>query len=77
MYYLGASNEPVRNSTRIAFLVVIILSMVLYNSYAAFLTSFLAVKKVELPFKSLEEMYYNTDFKVINALYISSYCIFK
>ena len=66
MYYLsGVSNEPKQNSSRIAFFVVIILAMILYNSYAAFLTSFLAVREVELPFKSLEEMYHKTDFKVM------------
>ena len=38
--------------------------MVLYNSYAAFLTSFLAVREVNLPFQTIEEMYHKTDFKV-------------
>ena len=65
MFYLsGVSNEPKQNSTRIAFFVVIILAMILYNSYAAFLTSFLAVRETQLPFKSLSEMYRTTNFKV-------------
>ena len=65
MFYLsGVSNEPKQNSTRIAFFVVIILAMILYNSYAAFLTSFLAVRETQLPFKSLSEMHRTTNFKV-------------
>ena len=64
MHILGASSEPNRNSTRIAFFVLIVLALVLYNSYAAFLTSFLAVREINLPFNSLEEMYKTTNFKV-------------
>ena len=63
---LGTSDELRRNSTMIAVIVIVLMAMILYNSYAAFLTSFLAVREVQLPFHSLEEMNKATNFKVSN-----------
>ena len=65
---LGASDEPRRNSAMIALLVTVLMAMILYNSYAAFLTSCLAVREVQLPFQSLEEMYKTTEFKVTTVV---------
>ena len=59
----GAPNEPKRISTRIAFFMVFILGLVAYASYSAFLTSFLAVKQVQLPFARLSAMYRDTTYK--------------
>ena len=52
----------------IALLVTVLMAMILYNSYAAFLTSCLAVREVQLPFRSLEEMYKTTEFKVTTVV---------
>ena len=77
MSHLGVSNEPRRNSARLAFVVVLFLAIVLYNAYAAFLTSFLSIREVNLPFYNLEEMYKRTNFKVFRSIVQSLHDFFS
>ncbi len=51
-------------SSRIAFLTIFGSALVIYASYGASLTSFLAISKVSLPFDSLSNLYYKTSFKM-------------
>ena len=60
---LGNIYLPCKNSSRIAFSVVFIGGIVLYYYWEAMLISYLAVRKIELPFRTLEELD-KTNFKV-------------
>ena len=60
---LGNTYLPTKNSSRIAFSTVFIGGIVLYYYWEAMLISYLAVRKIELPFRTLEELD-KTNFKV-------------
>ncbi len=49
-------------SSRITFITVFMASIVLFASYGGTLTSFLTVTKLTLPFTSLRELYYSTNY---------------
>ena len=56
--------EPNNLSSRISFLAIFFTSLVVYAKYGAALTAFLAIKKLQMPFDNLLEMYLNTDYKI-------------
>jgi hypothetical protein len=60
----GTPFEPNKISSRIAFYVVFMLGLILYAGYSACLTSFLAVKKITLPFNDIESLLYESDFNI-------------
>ena len=55
---------PKSMSAKIAILMVLMTGLVLNASYSANLTSFLFVKKVQVPFTDLKSLYHETDFSV-------------
>ena len=57
--------EPKSLSTRIAFLTIFLMSLVLFAMYHAALTSFLAVLKIQMPFVDIYDLYLNTDYQVV------------
>ena len=61
---LGATEDPEKTSTRIAFLTTFVGGLLLYSSYSASLTSFLAIVQVAYPFVDLHSLYYQSDFKI-------------
>ena len=70
---LGNTYLPTKNSSRIAFSTVFIGGIVLYYYWEAMLISYLAVRKIELPFRTLEELD-KTNFKVRTSdFYNNSY----
>jgi hypothetical protein len=60
----GTPFEPKKNSSKIAFYVVFMFGLFLYAGYSACLTSFLAVKKITLPFQDVESLLYESDFNI-------------
>ncbi len=63
----GAPEEPSTNSSRLGFLVILITGTLTWCSYSATLTSYLATKNDKIPFTSLEEMLYQTDYKLVTT----------
>ena len=61
---LGATEDPEKTSTRIAFLTTFVGGLLLYSSYSASLTSFLAIVQVAYPFVDLHSLYYQSDFEI-------------
>ena len=61
---LGATEDPEKTSTRIAFLTTFVGGLLLYSSYSASLTSFLAIVQVAYPFVDLHSLYFQSDFKI-------------
>ena len=61
---LGATEDPEKTSTRIAFLTTFVGGLLLYSSYSASLTSFLAIVQVAYPFVDLHSLYYQSEFKI-------------
>ena len=55
---------PRADSNRIAFASVILASMIIYYYWEAMLISYLAVRKTQLPFTTLEELSVNSKYKV-------------
>lgn len=51
-------------STRIVFLSVFVASLVVLTMYSASLTSFMAVKKLKMPFEDIRELYTKSSFEV-------------
>ena len=60
----GMDQEPNNLSSRMSFLAIFFTSLVVYAKYSAALTAFLAIKKLQMPFDNLLEMYLNTDYKI-------------
>ena len=63
----GAPYEPQSYSSRIVFLVTFVCGLILYTGYSACLTSFLAVKTMDLPFKDFQTFYDKTDFSIVTV----------
>ena len=55
---------PRVNSNRIALASVILAAMIIYYYWEAMLISYLAVRKTQLPFTTLEELAENSNYKV-------------
>ena len=51
---------PRYSSTRLVFLIMMVASVVIFETYAASYTSFLSVVKLSSPFRGLEELYTST-----------------
>ena len=66
----GDARLPNLSSNRVAFASVIFSASLLYYHWEAMLISYVAVRKLSLPFTTLEELADNSDYKV-NMLY---YC---
>ena len=62
---LGNTYLPCKSSSRIAFTTIFIGGIIIYYYWEAMLISYLAVRKIELPFRTLEELD-KTNFKVRN-----------
>ena len=60
----GMNTLPKSMSAKIAIFMVLMTGLVLNASYSANLTSFLFVKKVQVPFTDLKSLYHETDFSV-------------
>ena len=63
-YFLGSTEDPENTATRIAFLTTFVGGLLLYASYSASLTSFLAIVQVAYPFVDLSSLYYQSDYKI-------------
>ncbi len=63
----GTPEEPWKISSRIVFFSAFASSMVLYASYSASLTSFLAVKKYSLPFTDYKSFIEQSDYKIFQV----------
>ena len=61
---INTSEDPEKTSTRIAFLTTFVGGLLLYSSYSASLTSFLAIVQVAYPFVDLHSLDYQSDFKI-------------
>ncbi len=55
---------PKANSNRIAFSAVLLAAMVIFYYWEAMLISYLAVRKTQLPFSTLDELAENSNYKV-------------
>ena len=65
LYHLtGSTENPESTATRIAFLTTFVGGLLLYASYSASLTSFLAIVQVAYPFVDLSSLYYQSDYKI-------------
>ena len=64
LFQQGIEFEPKRFSTRISIITILFATLVVFAAYSASLTSFLSVFKVSLPFKGIESMYYETNYKI-------------
>ncbi len=73
----GCPEEPNPMSSRIVYILVFILSWLIWNAYNATLTSFLSVKVEKPPFQSFKEMLSNTDYKIVSAESMSVLDVFK
>ncbi len=62
------SHTPIRNHNRIAFFTVILAGGLIFYHWEAMLISYLAVRTTVLPFRSIEELYTKTNYKVYYAL---------
>ncbi len=58
------SHTPIRNYNRIAFFTVILAGGLIFYHWEAMLISYLAVRTTVLPFRSIEELYTKTNYKV-------------
>ena len=63
-YFTGTTDDPKKISTTIAFLATFVGGFLIYASYSASLTSFLAIQQISYPFVDMASMYYRTDFKI-------------
>ena len=61
---LGSSHDPVRYSTRIAFVCILLAAALICWHWKALLVSYLTTRKTVMPFDSLTDMYLNTDFRL-------------
>ena len=61
---LGSSHDPVKYSTRIAFVCMLLAAALIYWHWEAMLVSYLATRKTVMPFTSVTDMYLNTDFRL-------------
>ena len=61
----GIDEEPRSPAIRLAYLTVLLASVILYAMYCAGLTSFLAVFKLQMPFTNIDELYLNTDYRMV------------
>ncbi len=61
----GSPFEPDNVSSRITFFCTYLTGLILFSSYSACLTSFLAVKKDTFPFFSDASLYYNSEFDIV------------
>ena len=61
----GQPQEPVESSPRIAFLVLFGTGILLWFHYSATLTSFLAAEVEKVPFATMNEMLYQTNYKLV------------
>ena len=64
LFVIGATEDPENTATRIAFLTTFVGGLLLYASYSASLTSFLAIVQVAYPFVDLSSLYYQSDYKI-------------
>ena len=62
--FSGSEYEPSKLSLRIVLLILATFSLVIVESFGATLTSIFAVVKFSLPFRDLNGLYYNSDFKI-------------
>ena len=63
-YFTGTTDDPKKSSTTIVFLTTFVGGFLIYASYSASLTSFLAIQQISYPFVDMASMYYQTDFKI-------------
>ena len=63
----GAPYEPQKMSTRVVFLSIFLVGLIIYSSYSACLTSFLAVKRFNLPFIDAKSMMDKSDYKFLTV----------
>ncbi len=66
LFMQGAPYEPKKMSSRIVFLCAFITAVVLYASYSACLTSFLAVKRDKYPFWDDESLMSHNSYKMMS-----------
>ena len=64
----GMSDVPVKIYAKIIFVIMLMISFVLNSAYTANLISFLAAKKIFIPFHDIPSLFYDTDFEV-GAIY--------
>ena len=60
----GSELIPIANSTRLTFITIYVISVIVFALYSASLTSFLLVIKLGQPFDDLETLYRDTDYKI-------------
>ncbi len=65
MFLQGAPYEPRKCSSRIVFFAAFLAAVVLFASYSACLTSFLAVKRDTFPFSDDESLLTKSDYDII------------
>ena len=63
----GTPYDPDRICRRIVFVSLFLYGVVLFSAYSATLTSILATKVRHAPFNNLDEMLYNTDYKIVTV----------
>ena len=63
-YSKGSETEPKYQSTRLLFLLMMVTSVVLFENFGASYTSFLSVVTPSVPFRTVEELYTNTEYKI-------------
>ena len=61
---LGSSHNPVKYSTRIVFVSMLLAAALIYWHWEAMLVSYLATRKTVMPFTTVTDMYLNTDFRL-------------
>ena len=60
----GTEFEPRYISTRVVFFCIMASNVVFFEYYSASYTSFMSVVKVASPFKSVEDLYFKTNYKL-------------
>ena len=61
---MGSKVMPERYSSRIFFLTVVILGALVYWYWEAMVISYLAVRTIQLPIMTLQDLLYKSDLKV-------------
>ena len=61
----GSSQWPTKFGSQIAAFSLLIFGFLIWNMWEAMLVSYLSVRKITLPFESIEELLYTTTFNVL------------
>jgi len=64
MILLGSPNDPKNVSTRIIFLSILVACILIFWHWEAMLVSYLATRKIVLPFTTIADFYLNTNFRL-------------